>query len=288
MRLSRPALRTGRAVSQDTCATQRQALGAIQGGDVSRRGTLRAGMDLSQSSRRGVGYSAFSRMEQSRISAHPAAARRHRCRGGSTGGGFVDVAHFSWVHQDTFADRDNATVSLYGTRETDHGLRVEYWSDVSNYPKAQQQRAPADFRWLRVFDIHPPFAAALTVHFPNDGRLCILNLASPVSARRTRLFVPLARNSTLTGLSMKFMRSTRKSSRRIRPSSNGSVHQRYPSVSTPSRISLPTEPLSNIGVSSGRWVCRLGRLTDRQPAWSQTARGALSHVGRACADAVAF
>jgi len=34
----------------------------------------------------------------------------------------------------------------------------------------------------------------LTIHFPNEGRLWILNLASPVSARRTRLFVPWARN----------------------------------------------------------------------------------------------
>jgi hypothetical protein len=32
------------------------------------------------------------------------------------------------------------------------------------------------------------------VHFPEDGRLSILNAASPVSARRTRLLVPIVRN----------------------------------------------------------------------------------------------
>jgi vanillate O-demethylase monooxygenase subunit len=32
------------------------------------------------------------------------------------------------------------------------------------------------------------------VHFPDEGRLWILNAASPISARKTRLFCPLARN----------------------------------------------------------------------------------------------
>jgi hypothetical protein len=42
--------------------------------------------------------------------------------------------------------------------------------------------------------VHLPFTATLTVHFPDDGRLVIMNAASPVSARRTRLFAPIARN----------------------------------------------------------------------------------------------
>jgi hypothetical protein len=37
------------------------------------------------------------------------------------------------------------------------------------------------------------------VHFPDDGRLHILNAASPLSARKTRLFVPSARNFDMTG-----------------------------------------------------------------------------------------
>ena len=113
--------------------------------------------------------------------------------------GFVDVAHFAWVHHETFADPDNPVVPLYSTQITGHGLRTEYWSDVSNYPKGLQHLAPAGFRWLRVFEVYAPFAALLTVHFPNEGRLRILNLASPVSARRTRLFVPLVRNFDTNG-----------------------------------------------------------------------------------------
>jgi phenylpropionate dioxygenase-like ring-hydroxylating dioxygenase large terminal subunit len=108
--------------------------------------------------------------------------------------GFVDVAHFAFIHHRAFADPDNSAVPTYDTVFTDYGLRTDYWSTVSNYPKQLQHLAPPHFRWLRVFDIYPPFTARLTVHFPGAARLHILNAASPVSARRTRLFVPLARN----------------------------------------------------------------------------------------------
>ena len=113
--------------------------------------------------------------------------------------GFLDVAHFAWVHRATFADRDNVRVPTYATRVTEYGMQSEYWSSVSNYPKSQRHREPADFRWLRLFDVYPPFAALLTIHFPEHQHLWILNLASPVSARRTRLFVPWARDFDLDG-----------------------------------------------------------------------------------------
>lgn len=113
--------------------------------------------------------------------------------------GFLDVAHFAWVHHETFADSDNAVVPLYSTRSTNYGLQSEYWSSVSNYPKWRRHLEPPGFRWLRLFDVYPPFGAMLTIHFPDDGRLWILNLASPVSARRTRLFVPWARNFEIDG-----------------------------------------------------------------------------------------
>ena len=108
--------------------------------------------------------------------------------------GFLDVAHFAWVHHEAFASRDNPEVPPYTVTPTPHGLRAEYTSTVSNFPKALQHRAPADFQWLRVFDVFFPFAAILRVHFPAGGRLCILNAPSPISARKTRLFSPLCRN----------------------------------------------------------------------------------------------
>jgi phenylpropionate dioxygenase-like ring-hydroxylating dioxygenase large terminal subunit len=113
--------------------------------------------------------------------------------------GFVDVAHFAFIHHQAFADRNQPEVPAYQTEFTEQGLRTEYWSDVSNYPKAFQHLAPAGFRWLRVFEVYPPFNARLTVHFPNDGRLHILNAACPISARKTRLFVPITRNFDKSG-----------------------------------------------------------------------------------------
>lgn len=108
--------------------------------------------------------------------------------------GFLDVAHFAWVHANTFGDRNNPIVPQYGVSKTDRGLRVKYLSTVSNLPKELQDRAPADFEWLRVFEVFLPFTAKLTVHFPDQGRLYILNAASPVSARKTRVFCPICRN----------------------------------------------------------------------------------------------
>jgi hypothetical protein len=53
---------------------------------------------------------------------------------------------------------------------------------------------PPGFQWHRRFEVFLPFTAKLTVKFPGGGLLHILNAASPVSARKTRLFVPLCRN----------------------------------------------------------------------------------------------
>ncbi|MEM9949056.1 MAG: Rieske 2Fe-2S domain-containing protein [Cyanobacteria bacterium P01_D01_bin.36] len=108
--------------------------------------------------------------------------------------GFLDVAHFSWVHVDSFGDPDNPIVPKYPVTPTDRGLLAEYTSTVSNFPKGLQHRAPEGFEWLRAFSVFLPFTALLRVHFPDEGRLCILNAASPISARKTRLFSPLCRN----------------------------------------------------------------------------------------------
>ena len=122
--------------------------------------------------------------------------------GGSSGRqleGFIDVAHFAWVHQKSFADRENPVVPTYSTERTPYGLHTEYVSNVSNYPHGLQHLAPKDFLWKRVFDVYPPFAAILTVHFPENGILKILNACCPVSHNKTRLFVPITRNFDTTG-----------------------------------------------------------------------------------------
>jgi len=113
--------------------------------------------------------------------------------------GFIDVAHFAWVHHEAFASRENPVVPKYSTIKTDYGLQTAYVSDVSNYPHGLQHLAPEGFLWKRVFDVYPPFSAILTVHFPHDGILKILNACCPMSHNKTRLFVPLTRNFDTTG-----------------------------------------------------------------------------------------
>lgn len=107
--------------------------------------------------------------------------------------GFLDVAHFGFVHVDTFGDPDNTEVPEYNPVATEYGFTVDYWSTVGNYPHGGRVGEPG-FQWLRHFEMFLPFTATLVVHFPDNGRLCIMNAASPVSARRTRMFAPIAKN----------------------------------------------------------------------------------------------
>ena len=108
--------------------------------------------------------------------------------------GFLDVAHFGFVHLKSFGNPDNPVVPDYAPVSTADGFEVEYWSSVSNYGIGVEDPSPPDFRWLRHFRLHVPFTATLVVHFPDGGRLAIMNAASPVSARMTRMFAPIARN----------------------------------------------------------------------------------------------
>ncbi len=108
--------------------------------------------------------------------------------------GFLDVSHFAFVHRESFGEPDNPVVPDYKVTPTAGGFVADYISTVSNYAHGSKHLAPPDFPWHRRFETFLPFTAKLTVMFPGGGKLQILNAASPVSARRTRLFVPLCRN----------------------------------------------------------------------------------------------
>lgn len=110
--------------------------------------------------------------------------------------GFIDVAHFAFVHTATFAQPDKREVPAYTTTETPTGFNADYLSSVANY-SVDMPLPDVDpgFQWLRHFEVHLPFTATLTIHFPVPGkRLVIMNAASPVSKHKTRLLVPIARN----------------------------------------------------------------------------------------------
>ncbi len=102
---------------------------------------------------------------------------------------FCDVAHFAFVHENTFAVRDPA-VPRYEVQATPYGVHADFTSNVGNVtdPNAATQT------WRRVYDIHLPFLARLVIDFPGAGKQALLNVASPISARRTRVFSIVARN----------------------------------------------------------------------------------------------
>jgi vanillate O-demethylase monooxygenase subunit len=108
--------------------------------------------------------------------------------------GFLDVSHFAFVHPESFGEPDNPVVPDYRVAKTDRGFVADYVSQVSNYAHGYKHLNPPGFEWRRRFEVYLPFTAKLTVTFPQGGLLHILNAASPVSARKTRLFVPICRN----------------------------------------------------------------------------------------------
>jgi len=108
--------------------------------------------------------------------------------------GFLDVSHFAFVHTETFGEADNPVVPDYAVTETAAGFIADYVSTVSNYSHEYKHLNPPGFLWHRRFEVYLPFSAKLTVFFPEGGQLHILNAASPISARKTRLFVPICRN----------------------------------------------------------------------------------------------
>ena len=101
---------------------------------------------------------------------------------------FCDVAHFAFVHENTFAVA-SPVVPRYDVEATNDGLHAEFVSNAGNVSAA----AAATETWKRIYDLHLPFTARLVVHFPGQGRLVIFNASSPVSARRTKIFAVIAR-----------------------------------------------------------------------------------------------
>lgn len=111
--------------------------------------------------------------------------------------GFLDVAHFAWVHTGTFADPENQLVPDYTTQETAQGFNADYWSTVGDYPASDTFKKADDFKILRHFEFHLPFTATLTIHLRGGAKQVIMNAASPISARKTRLFAPIVKNYDL-------------------------------------------------------------------------------------------
>jgi phenylpropionate dioxygenase-like ring-hydroxylating dioxygenase large terminal subunit len=108
--------------------------------------------------------------------------------------GFLDVAHLPWIHHRTFADRSRPVVPAYEVERTSTGLHMEYQSPVGGYLRQDGGDVDPAGSALRVWDVYLPFAAKLKAFNAGGANPIVLNVASPASARRVRLFTALLRN----------------------------------------------------------------------------------------------
>ena len=110
--------------------------------------------------------------------------------------GFLDVAHFAFVHGESFADPDNPLVPAYAVHWDDDGMLIsDYISNMANSVSGDHPvPIPEGFQWRRLYEVQFPFFPRLTIFHPGGLNLGIFNCPCPVSAHLTRLFVPIARN----------------------------------------------------------------------------------------------
>jgi vanillate O-demethylase monooxygenase subunit len=103
---------------------------------------------------------------------------------------FCDLAHFSFVHANTFGAADRPEVKPYHVESTDDGFR--YVVDVpmldgSEFGMAQVRAIQCEYH------VSLPFSTRLTMHY-TKGIEHICDAASPVSANRTRIFILKSRD----------------------------------------------------------------------------------------------
>jgi phenylpropionate dioxygenase-like ring-hydroxylating dioxygenase large terminal subunit len=106
---------------------------------------------------------------------------------------FLDVSHFAFVHATKFGSADNSFVLPYSPETHATGFQIRYLSTVDGCPSTNSSGKQV-LTCLRHFNLHAPFTATLTTHFPDDKRLVIMNAASPISAKITRLFACVSHN----------------------------------------------------------------------------------------------
>lgn len=109
---------------------------------------------------------------------------------------FLDFSHFSFVHKGTFGNPDLAEITDFDVQITPDGLHYEYSYLASNPDFLALGSSPSILR-LMTYDVTLPFCAKLAIHYPDkgeDAEHIIFNCASPISAKRMRVFMFIARN----------------------------------------------------------------------------------------------
>ena len=109
---------------------------------------------------------------------------------------FMDVSHFPFVHVGTFGNPDITEVPRVDVQQTALGLHYDF-----PYLAANPQDSPLGvnnvIQRFTTYDVTLPFTVQLTIGYPEKGGGCAhvgFDIASPVSARETNVFLVAARN----------------------------------------------------------------------------------------------
>jgi phenylpropionate dioxygenase-like ring-hydroxylating dioxygenase large terminal subunit len=109
---------------------------------------------------------------------------------------FLDISHFSFVHRGTFGNPDRAEMEDFDVEVVSNGLLYEY-SYLASNPDFSTLGDSTTILRLMTYELTLPFSVKLVVHYPEKGenaRHVIFNSSSPVSAKRMKVFLFIARN----------------------------------------------------------------------------------------------
>ncbi len=109
---------------------------------------------------------------------------------------FLDTSHFSFVHRGTFGNPDSTEVADVDIETLPNGLRYEFPYLAVNPAESPLGEARTLLRQM-VYECTLPFNVKLAIKYPERGEgleHVIFNCASPVAARRMRVFMFLCRN----------------------------------------------------------------------------------------------
>jgi vanillate O-demethylase monooxygenase subunit len=106
---------------------------------------------------------------------------------------FCDLAHFPFAHADTFGLPDLAEVAPYTIEETSSGFRYDVDVHMLDGNVFDEQK-PGLIRC--EYHVQLPFCTRLTINF-SRGIEHICDVASPISANRSRVFILKSRDHDL-------------------------------------------------------------------------------------------
>ncbi len=109
---------------------------------------------------------------------------------------FNDVAHFPWVHGDTFGGEMDAAFPLYRVEQTDYGLsfRLPYLELGNRFPDGRDDLQNREV--VYSYELTFPFSTLLEVNVQESDYIqVILDTVCPISAHESGIFQILADNS---------------------------------------------------------------------------------------------